>query len=69
MKITYHIPDLVCPNCARYLEKLDAMLPGVSKVSANVPRHLLKVEFDEQRLSQETLERALTQLGYPPQKP
>ena len=68
MKITYRVPDLVCINCARFLEKLDGMVPGVLKATADVSKHTLKVEYDEARVSAETLLRALTKLGYPPSK-
>jgi len=67
MKTTLFVPDLICPNCARFLEKLPDMLPGVMKANADYQTHILVVEFDETRLSADLIVRAVAQIGYSPQ--
>jgi copper chaperone len=68
-KITFHVPDMECPNCAMHLECLEDELPGVKRINASYRKQVMEVEFDEARLSIEQILAAANAKGYHPELP
>jgi Heavy-metal-associated domain. len=65
-KATIELETLTCPSCLQKIEKAVKSLEGVDKESVNVLFNASKVKlaFDEAKLSIETIEKAITSLGY-----
>ena len=65
-KATIQLETLVCPTCVLKIESAAKSLDGVDKDSVKVLFNAskLKLDYDEQKLSVEDVERAITALGY-----
>ena len=65
-KATIQLETLTCPSCAQKIEGAVKSLNGVEKDSISVLFNSSKVKFnfDEQVLSVEEIEKAITALGY-----
>lgn len=65
-KATIQLETLTCPSCAQKIEGAVRSLNGVEKDSISVLFNSSKVKFnfDEQVLSIEAIEKAITALGY-----
>ena len=65
-KATIQLETLTCPSCAQKIEKAVKSLNGVDKESVNVMFMSSKVKlvFDDEKLSVEAIEKAITSLGY-----
>lgn len=65
-KATIQLETLTCPSCIQKIENAVKSLEGVDKESVNVLFNSSKVKlnFDEEKLSIETVESAITALGY-----
>lgn len=63
---TIQLETLTCPSCALKIEKAVKSLDGVDKESIKVlfNSSKAKFDFDEERLSVEEAEKAITALGY-----
>ena len=64
IKKTFHIPDMHCSACVMKLESLEDDLPGVRKVEASYQKQRLLVEFDDNKVGIEDIQRAVEKLGY-----
>ncbi|NLJ41929.1 MAG: heavy-metal-associated domain-containing protein [Clostridiales bacterium] len=65
-KATIQLDTLACPSCVQKIENAVKSMDGVEKDSVKVLFNASKVkfDFDEERLSVEDTEKAITALGY-----
>jgi len=65
-KATIQLETLTCPSCVQKIEKATKSLDGVEKDSVKVlfNSSKAKFDFDEERISIEDVEKAITALGY-----
>ncbi|KQC48423.1 cation transporter [Geobacillus sp. FSL K6-0789] len=65
-KATIQLETLTCPSCIQKIENAVKSLEGVDKESVNVlfNSSKVKLDFDEEKLSIETIENAIVALGY-----
>lgn len=65
-KATLHLETLTCPSCMAKIEGALKSLDGIDKdtlsVSFNTSR--VKVDFDDNKLAIETIQKKITDLGY-----
>ena len=65
-KATIQLGTLTCPSCLQKIDKAVKSLEGVDKDSVNVMFNSSKVKlnFDDEKLSIDKIENAITALGY-----
>lgn len=65
-KATIQLETLTCPSCVLKIENATKSLDGVDKESVKVlfNSSKVKLDFDDQKLSVEDIEKAITTLGY-----
>lgn len=65
-KANIQLETLTCPSCAQKIENAVKSLEGVEKDSVKVLFNSSKVKFnfDDENLSVENIEKAITTLGY-----
>ncbi len=64
MKRSYKVEGMSCVNCARTIEIALKKKEGVDKVEVSFELGRVKVEFDEDKLPEEEIKRAIEELGY-----
>ncbi len=64
ISITYKIPDMHCSACVMRLESLEDELPGVLCVKASFHQQKMRVDYDESRLSEAEIVKAIAEKGY-----
>ncbi|HHX80877.1 MAG TPA: metal-binding protein [Acholeplasmataceae bacterium] len=65
-KATIQLETLTCPSCLQKIDKAVKSLAGVDKESVNVMFNSSKVKlnFDEEKVTIDNIENAITALGY-----
>ena len=65
-KATIQLETLTCPSCAQKIENATKSLSGVEKESVKVlfNSSKVKLDFDDEKLSVEDIEKAINVLGY-----
>ena len=65
-KATIQLETLTCPSCLQKIDNAVKSLEGVEKESVNVLFNASKVKlnFDEEKISIDQIENAITALGY-----
>lgn len=65
-KATIQLETLTCPSCLQKIDNAVKSLEGVDKESVNVLFNSSKVKlnFDDEKLSIDQIENAITALGY-----
>lgn len=65
-KTIIQLETLTCPSCAMKIEKAVKSLNGVDNDSVNVTfmSSKVKLEFDDEKLSVDTIEKTIKSLGY-----
>lgn len=65
-KATIQLETLTCPSCVQKIENAVKSLNGVEKESVKVlfNSSKAKFDFDDEKLSVEAVEKAITALGY-----
>lgn len=65
-KATIQLETLTCPSCMQKIENGVKSLDGIDKDSLNVSFNSskVKVNFDEEKVSIEDIEKAIDKLGY-----
>ena len=65
-KATIQLETLTCPSCMQKIDNAVKSLEGVDKESVNVSFNSskVKIDFDDEKLSIEKIEKAITSLGY-----
>ena len=66
MQTTLIITDMECPTCSHFLETKLGGLPGVKKISTNLKKRILKINFDETQLTLERIIALVSHFGYHP---
>ena len=63
---TIQLDTLACPSCAQKIENATKALDGVDKDSVKIlfNSSRVKLDFDDQKISIEDVENAITALGY-----
>jgi len=64
MKKTFRIPDMHCSACVMKLEGLEDDLSGVKRVEASYQKQSMLVEYDDSKMSEEEIRKAIAELGY-----
>ena len=64
LKKKYTVTGMTCAACSSGIEKTVRKLEGVERVSVSLMGESMEVEFDESKLSDERIRRAVTSLGY-----
>ncbi len=65
-KATIQLETLTCPSCMQKIENGVKALDGIDKESLNVSFNTskVKVNFDDEKVSIEDIEKAIDKLGY-----
>ena len=65
-KATIQLDTLTCPSCMQKIENGVKALDGIDKESLNVSFNTskVKVNFDDEKVSIEDIEKAIDKLGY-----
>ncbi len=61
---SYHVTGLGCEACVKRVEKAVGALDGVNKAVVDLGSETLSVEFDEEKISFQTLKDAVEDAGY-----
>lgn len=64
MKKELQLEQLSCPTCALKIEKVLKRLKGVSKVETMFVTSRVKIEFDDNTVSEEVIISNIEKLGY-----
>lgn len=63
-RLTFHIPNIMCPACVMHLEGLEDELEGILFVKASYQKQRMEVEYDESLISELTIRSEVEKLGY-----
>ncbi|WP_288720585.1 heavy metal translocating P-type ATPase [uncultured Ligilactobacillus sp.] len=63
-KETYDVTGMTCSSCVRHVEKAVEKQPGVKKVTVNLLKNSMVVDYDENKLNQAEIEDAVSDAGY-----
>ena len=55
-KETYDVTGMTCSSCVRHVEKAVEKQPGVKKVTVNLLKNSMVVDYDENKLNQAEIE-------------
>ena len=58
------VKGMTCNNCARSVERTLASTPGVTKATVDLKNERANVEYNEDLVKPEVLEKAVRELGY-----
>ena len=61
---TMNINGMTCAACAQRIEKVTAKLPGVTESSVNFASEKLTIDFDEQKVTVQEIQKAVSNAGY-----
>ncbi|OJG93441.1 heavy metal translocating P-type ATPase [Enterococcus silesiacus] len=61
---TFDIEGMTCASCAQTVEKATAKLTGVTKSTVNLATEKLNIEYDENKLSEKDIQKAVSDAGY-----
>ena len=64
MRERYHITGMTCSACSSHVEKAANKLEGVEKASVNLLTETMDIVYDEGRLSEQDIVRAVEKAGY-----
>lgn len=64
MKQRYHISGMTCSACSSHVEKAAGRLEGVRKASVNLLTETMEIEYDENVLTEEVIEKTVEKAGY-----
>jgi copper chaperone CopZ len=64
LKKTFRIPDMHCSACVMKLESLEDDMPGVRMVQASYQKQSMLVEYDDSKVSDGEIRKAIQGLGY-----
>lgn len=63
-KETYDVTGMTCSSCVRHVEKAVEKQPGIKKVTVNLLKNSMVVDYDENKLNQAEIEHAVSDAGY-----
>lgn len=61
---SFNIEGMTCASCAQTVEKATKKLIGVSKATVNLATEKLSIEYDETKLSESDIQKAVADIGY-----
>lgn len=61
---SFKIEGMTCASCARAVERVTSKLEGVSSVNVNLATEKLTLEYDESKVTIETIQNAVGKAGY-----
>ncbi|MBL8049587.1 MAG: cation transporter [Anaerolineales bacterium] len=64
IKKIFRVEDMHCSNCALKLESLEEILEGVKEINASYHKLEMVVEYDENKLTEVEIVRAVKKKGY-----
>lgn len=64
MKSRYHVTGLGCEACVKRVEKAVNALDGVERALVDLSEETLTMEYDESKVSFDTLKNAVDEAGY-----
>jgi copper chaperone CopZ len=64
IKRTFKVSDMTCSNCAMKLESLEDVLDGVKEINASYHKLEMIVEYDESKLTEDDIMKAVQKKGY-----
>lgn len=59
-----HLQGLMCSGCSEIIERATKTLSGVSDCKVNLDTQQATIQYDPQYVSLETIQQALTAVGY-----
>lgn len=62
--ITLSVPDVSCEHCVKTIDGALGVVPGVERVSTDIPTKTVHLRYDSSRLSLEKIEAVLDDAGY-----
>lgn len=63
-KVAIKISGMSCAACANRIEKTVGKMDGVANASVNLAAEVLHCEYDDKKVSQEDIEKAIERIGY-----
>jgi copper chaperone len=60
-----NVPDISCEHCERTITTALAPVEGVRSVNVDIPATLVKVEYDESRVTVDKMKNLLQEEDYP----
>jgi copper chaperone len=63
-KVSFKLETLTCPTCVTKIEKAVKKTKGVQAVAVLFNSSKVKIEFDENQVSQQDLVRVVERVGY-----
>jgi len=63
-RLTFNIPNIICPACVMHLEGLEDDLTGILFVKASYQKQRMDVEFDESQVSEQAIRAVVEEMGY-----
>ncbi|HCB02295.1 MAG TPA: hypothetical protein DEP19_07915 [Anaerolineae bacterium] len=64
IKKIFKVSDMTCSNCAMKLESLEDTLDGVKEINASYHKLEMTIEYDESKLTEEDIVKAVKKKGY-----
>lgn len=65
MHIRLNAPDIVCQSCANAITNALGKLEGVQQVSVDIAGKMVEVQFEEGRVTVDTILQRLDAAGFP----
>ena len=63
-KVEFDIQGMTCSSCSAHVERAVKKLDGINKVNVNLLSNNMIVEYDEEKINNETIIKAVTEEGY-----
>lgn len=63
-EVTLRLTDLACPNCAQKIGEILEKQKGVEKASVSFATSKVKVLYDPELISLDTIEKVVARTGY-----
>ena len=64
MQERYHVTGMTCAACSSRVEKSVSVLPGIKKVSVNLLKNSMIVDYDTAVLNSDRIIEAVVKAGY-----
>jgi copper chaperone len=64
-KVTLTVPDIDCEHCEHTIHQALTPVEGVRNVQVDIPAHLVRLEFDEAKVTIDQVKEILKEEDYP----
>ena len=58
------VPEISCEHCVKTIDGALGALPGVVSVSTDIPSKTVRLRYDPEQVSMQTVEATLDEAGY-----